>query len=221
MCGRFGYCYTIEEVKERFGLTEVPSDLTPRYNVPPGTDIPAVLNKAPGELQFVRWGLIPHWSKDDKTGFNLINARAETVAEKPMFRGLVRSNRCLILADSFYEWKKEGTRKIPHRILMKDERPFAFAGLWDSWTREGKEVKTCLIVTTAANTLVEKIHDRMPVILTPDRERAWLGDVRPEDIGGFLQPYDADRMKAYPVSTAINSPSNNSPSVIQPVSEPR
>ena len=217
MCGRFGYSLTMEEAIGRFGLRKMPPELPPRYNVPPGTPVPAVLNTANDELQLVRWGLIPHWATEAKTSFNLINAKAETIAEKPMFKGLVRSKRCLILADCFYEWRKIGAKKIPYRILMKDERPFAFAGLWDSWQHEGRELKTCLIVTTAANPLVKPIHDRMPVILSPDKERAWLGEVRPEGVGEFLQPYDAALMKAYEISTAINSPKNDSPAVIQPV----
>lgn len=217
MCGRFGYSITMEEAIGRFGLRKVPSELPPRYNIPPGTAVPAILNNAADELQLVRWGLVPRWAKEAKTGFNLINAKAETIAEKPMFKGLVRSKRCLVLADCFYEWQKMGAKKVPYRILMKDEKPFAFAGLWDTWQGEGKEFKTCLIVTTAANPLVKTIHDRMPVILPPDRERAWLGEVNIEDVGGFLQPYDATLMKAYEVSTAINSPANDSPAVIRPV----
>jgi len=217
MCGRFGYSLTREEVEERFGLKKVPAGLAPKYNVPPGTDVPAVLNTSADELKFIRWGLIPHWAKEEKTKFNLINAKAETVTEKPMFKGLVHSKRCLILADCFYEWKKVGVKKVPYRILMKDEHPFAFAGLWDSWQHEGKELQTCLIITTTPNALINSIHDRMPAILAPDKERAWLDEVRPEDVGEFLRPYDAKRMKAYEISTRINSPANDSPSVIQPV----
>jgi putative SOS response-associated peptidase YedK len=218
MCGRFGYCLTKEEVEERFGVKKAPSGLAPMYNAAPGTEIPVILNTSKDELSFLRWGLVPHWSKWEKPGFNLINAKAETVVEKPMFKPLVRSKRCLILANGFYEWKKVGQRKIPYRILMTDERPFAFAGLWDSWLHDGQELKTCLIITTTPNALARTIHDRMPVILTPDKECAWLGEEMPlEQVDEFLRPYDAKKMKAYEISTEINSPEHNSPSVIQPI----
>lgn len=219
MCGRYCAC-TLEELQKRFALKKIVENspvLFPNYNVAPGTDVPVVLNTAPDELQFVRWGLIPSWAKSEKESFKPINARAESLTEKPMFKNLVRTKRCMVLADSFYEWKKVDGKKIPYRILLKDETPFAFAGLWDSWVHDGQELKTCLIVTTEPNEVVAPIHERMPVILKPDIERAWLSDIPLDETWMFLKPYDAALMKAYEVSPAINSVSNNSPSVIEPI----
>ncbi len=218
MCGRFGYRLSREKVEERFGLRKIPDGLVLSYNVSPGKNVPTVLNTSPDELSFLRWGLIPHWAKWEKEGFNLVNAKAETILAKPMFKELVRVRRCLILADCYYEWKEIGQRRIPYRILMKDERPFAFAGLWDSWLHNGQEVRTCLIITTRANKLVRTIHDRMPVILPPDKERVWLSVLRMEEVESLLQPYEAGQMHAYEISTEINSPRNDSASIIRPVS---
>ncbi|MBD3284976.1 SOS response-associated peptidase [candidate division WOR-3 bacterium] len=217
MCARYCFTMTVADIKKRFWLTQLPKELPIRYNIPPGTDVPAVLNTSPDELQYVRWGLVPSWSKTDKPKFKAINARAETVTEKPMFKGLVRSRRCIMLADSFYEWKKTNGKKTPYRIMMKDEEPFAFAGLWDSWTDGDRELRTCLLVTTEPNEVVAPIHDRMPVILTRDAERAWLDEVPLDEVGAYLRPYDAELMKAYEVSPLVNSPKNDSKSVIAPV----
>jgi len=217
MCARFSFSLTIDEVKKRFWLTQLPKEIPIRYNIPPGTDVPAVLNSSPDELQFVRWGLVPSWAKTEKPSFKPINARAETVTEKPMFKSLVRSKRCILLADGFYEWKKTNGKKVPYRITMKDGKAFAFAGLWDRWQGEGKDIVTCLLVTTEPNKVVAPIHERMPVILTPDKERAWLDEVPLEDVGAFLRPYDAELMKAYEVSPLVNSPKNDAKSVIAPV----
>ncbi|MBN2379260.1 SOS response-associated peptidase [candidate division WOR-3 bacterium] len=221
MCARYCFTLTVDDIKKRYWISQLPS-VPIRYNIPPGTQVPVVLNTSPDELQFANWGLVPSWSKTQKPSFKPINARAETVTEKPMFKSLVRSKRCVLLADSFFEWKKTNGKKIPYRIMMKDEQAFAFAGLWDSWTPEGrdeKELKTCLIITTEANELVAPIHDRMPVILTRDKERAWLEEVAPDDAWTFLRPYGASLMKAYEVSPEVNSPKNDSPSVIRPVNK--
>ncbi|WP_343049835.1 SOS response-associated peptidase [Paenibacillus phytohabitans] len=170
-----------------------------------------------GEL---RWGLVPFWAKDDKIGSRMINARAKTVAEKPAFKRLLKSKRCIIPADGFYEWKKDGTSKQPYRILMTDGSIFSFAGLYDTWEDpEGKKVSTCTIITTTPNSLMADIHDRMPVILRPEDEADWLGrdndDV--ESLLKLLKPYDAAKMRAYKVPSAVGNVRNNSKELLEDI----
>jgi putative SOS response-associated peptidase YedK len=221
MCGRFTLTVSPEELQAAFPNFTIPGDLPPSYNIAPSQPIPVILNNGEEKLDFVTWGLIPFWTKPDKVGkFALINARSETAAEKASFKTPFRRRRCLILADGFFEWSKSssGKSKTPYFITLKDQSPFAFAGLWDSWNSpEGDSIKTGCILTTSPNDLVKPIHDRMPVILPKDQYQTWLSpdEVKPEMIQPLMIPYPANEMQAYPVSTFVNSPKNNSPQCIQ------
>jgi len=218
MCGR--YTQTVIEtkkLKDRFGLKKVPKDLRANYNVTPQQNVMAILNETPAELSLVYWGLIPSWAKEINTKYSMINARAETITEKPAYRGIIKRKRCLIIADSFYEWKKVNGAKHPHRILMKDEGLFSFAGVWDHWEKDGNEVNSCSVITTAPNKMMSRIHDRMPVILEKDHEQEWLSDLEINRVLELLKPYNDKGMKAYEISRSVNSPANNDPSVLEPV----
>ena len=211
-------------VAEQFALFEVPP-FTPRFNIAPSQPVP-VVRLAPQqpqpqrELVWLRWGLIPSWAKDPAIGNRMINARAETVAEKPAYRAALRRRRCLVAADGFYEWQRTGGRKQPYFIHMRDDRPFAFAGLWEAW--EGPDqsaIESCTLLTTEPNELVRPIHNRMPVILAPDDYDRWLDPAvqKPEQLAPLLGPYPSDEMTADPVSTFVNSPANDGPQCIEPV----
>jgi putative SOS response-associated peptidase YedK len=222
MCGRFCQESSVEEIAAVFGVGV--GDLPPRYNVAPSQSVAAIvqLPEAPPQLQMLRWGLIPSWAKDPKIGYKLINARAETVAEKPSFRSAFRQRRCLIPATGFYEWQQvEGSRqKQPYFIGLQDEGLFAFAGLYERWESPGGDVlETCTIITTAANKLVEPIHERMPVILASQDYDRWLGPCVGEigSLQALLKPYPAADMKIYPVSSLVNNPKHDSPECKQPI----
>ena len=217
MCGRFSQTKTKQEVKKRFNLKKVPETIKPLFNIAPSQDIEIILNESPDELSIARWGLLPSWSKEEKTTYSMINARAETISEKPTYKRLIKSRRCLIIADSFYEWKKVALEKVPYRILMKDEGLFAFAGIWDSWEKEGVIIKSCCIITIAPNKLCETIHDRMPVILPKECEGDWLSDTPMEKVLDLLKSYPSDPMQCYAISTKINNPSNNTEEVIKAI----
>lgn len=217
MCGRYT---VLPEVK---GNSSIASELVQKnlkdshYNAAPGQGLPVITNREPKILQFFSWGLQPFWAKDAKAVKRAINARAETVAEKPLFRNLLKSKRCLVPADGFFEWQKKGKEKVPHRITLKSGELFTFAGLWDEWTNKetGEVLYTFSIITTEANELVRPIHDRMPVILSPEAEELWLDEhERQEDLLSLLVPYKADEMKAFPVSQLVNSAVNNVPEVL-------
>jgi len=216
MCGRFTFI-DIEDIRGRF-QTE-PIDLKPNYNVAPTQDVPVILPNH--QLALFRWGLIPFWAKDSSIGNKMINARAETVDEKPSFKHSLQRKRCLVVADGFYEWKKEGSTKRPYRITLKDQGLFGFAGLWDTWkSPAGDIINSCSIITTTPNDLMIPIHNRMPVILQREVEHVWLDQSIVES--GFLKsllvPYPADQMMAYEVSTLVNSPKNNGPECLVSVS---
>ncbi len=222
MCGRFTQFHSAQAIAETFHLADVP-ELAPHYNIAPTQAIATVRQPAPNakrQFRFLRWGLIPSWSKDPAIGARLINARAETVAEKPSFRSAFRHRRCLILADGFYEWQRQDGQKQPFYFHLQDHEPFAFAGLWEQWqSPAGEAVETCTILTTAANEVLEPVHDRMPVILPPDNYTIWLD---PElqtvsQLQSLLRPYPADQMIAYPVSRAVNRTSFDDPDCIQPL----
>jgi len=221
MCGRYALTDLKALLKEdRFHLEMFPPNLSPRYNIAPSQPVPVILNQAPRELQLVRWGLIPSWAKDPMIGYRMINARAETLAEKPAFRQPLQRQRCLIPADGFYEWQRLGTRKVPHWIRLTSGEVFAFAGLWDSWTdpTTNTAVASCTIITTTPNERLASIHNRMPVILPREREATWLSEtLTPEQARALLKPYQAAEMKASPISTLVNSPSNDTPQVLEPV----
>ena len=189
-----------------FGVSKL--TYLPRFNIAPTQEVSAVRDLGEGrELEFLRWGLIPSWAKDKSIGAKLINARAETVAEKPAFRSAFKHRRCLIPADGFFEWKKEGGRKEPHYITLRDGGLFAFAGLWEEWHPEdGEAVRSCTIITTGANELVRPLHDRMPVILDPGDYADWL-DVNPrtkEQLLSLLRPFPSEKMRTYPQDCLVN-----------------
>jgi len=217
MCGRFTMTSPWELLRERFGVDIPEMQYHYRYNAAPGQDLWVIPEETPNQAQLFHWGLVPFWAKDPKIGNRLINARAETVAEKPAFRTPFRKHRCLVLADGFYEWDKKGAKRVPYRVVLKDERPFAFAGICDYWKDEkGKELKSFSIITTDANDLISRIHDRMPVILSPKDEKEWLDpELEITKAVEMLHPYPAEEMKMYPVSTLVNSPKNDLPEVIK------
>lgn len=223
MCGRFTLTADIDFVMKRFTLSEKfnVTEYQPRYNIAPSQPLLCVIHDGEANRAgYLKWGLVPSWSKDPKIGNKMINARAETLAEKPSFKASFKKRRCLIIADSFYEWKKDGNRKIPMRIKLKNDQPFAMAGLWERWQdNEGQQINSCTIITTSPNELMKDIHDRMPVILSPEDEKIWL-DRSIEDINylkQFLIPYHQDMMEAFEVSAQVNSPANDSSELIKSV----
>ncbi|MCC2545943.1 SOS response-associated peptidase [Hymenobacter sp. BT175] len=222
MCGRYTFTAPVPVIEERFDATFT-EPMPPNFNAAPSQRLPIITNTEPGRIQLLQWGLLPGWVRDMKTATKPINARAETLAEKPSFRQLLQRRRCLVLADSFYEWQQTAPTgkgpKVPHRILLRDEQPFAFAGLWDEWADRstGEVIPTFTIITTEPNELMAGLHNRMPVIL-PDRhaELAWLDDGVPTAAHQeLLRPYAAERMREYTVSTRVNSPGNNDPEVLE------
>ncbi|MDG5819097.1 SOS response-associated peptidase [Natronococcus sp. A-GB7] len=249
MCGRYTLFVDRDELEERFDarFPESTAPFEPRYNAAPGQELPVITNEAPEEFHRLEWGLVPSWADDDSGG--LINARAETVDEKPSFRAAYESRRCLVPADGFYEWVETdgGGRtgesqsssalgsdggKQPYRVAFEDNRPFAMAGLWERWepetTQSGLDafgggledesddgpLETFTIVTTEPNDLVSELHHRMAVILEPGREREWL---TADDPRSCLKPYPGEELRAYPVSTAVNDPSTDEPSLVEPI----
>ena len=223
MCGRFTLFEADKILSKEFGVSGVPP-LSPRYNIAPSQPVAAVRatsTEGGREFALLRWGLIPSWSKDPVIGNRLINARGETLAEKPAFRGSLKYKRCLILADGFYEWKGAPGRKTktPFFIHMKDRKPFAFAGLWDSWNSpDGAQVKSCAIITTTPNELMSIIHNRMPAILHPRDYAKWLdpSPQTPDQLKPLIKPFPAEMMNAYPVSTLVNTPANDTPELVLP-----
>jgi putative SOS response-associated peptidase YedK len=220
MCGRFALYSDPFILAKRFEADVLP-ELRPRYNVAPTQSIPIVREESGKErFALARWGLIPHWAKDMDTGYHTINARAETVASKPAFRNAFRYRRCLIPADGFYEWAViPGTKtKQPWFIVLRDRELMAFAGIWEKWRGpEGDDVESCSIIVTDANELMKPIHDRMPVILAPADWDAWLETEAKEVEGlqGLLKPYSAEAMTAWPVSTMVNNPRNDSAGCVE------
>lgn len=220
MCGRFTLTVDAEQLVFSFGLNGIPADWRPRYNIAPTQPILGLRDAETRRAEWFRWGLIPSWAKDPAIGNRLINARAETLDEKPAFRSAFASRRCLILADGFYEWQAgEGKRSFsrPYLFRLKDGTPFAFAGLWDVWRNEsGEAIFSCTIITCPANDLVKQIHDRMPVILDRMQCWAWLKTRGLSELKALLRPYPAENMMAYPVERAVNNPAVDSPICIQP-----
>ena len=216
MCGRFAFYSPREAVLEVFGVG-FPEQLAPRYNIAPTQDVAAIRSDAHGEPQaaILRWGLIPSWAKDPAIGNRMINARAETLAEKPAFRSAFRRRRCLVLASGFYEWRTTGRGKQPYYITTGDERPIAFAGLWERWDKGERPLETCTIITTGANRMLSELHDRMPVILPPESALQWLAPDAPvERLTGLLRPAADELLAARPVSRAVNSPAHEGPELI-------
>jgi putative SOS response-associated peptidase YedK len=221
MCGRFTRIIPIEDIIQEFAIAENACDLGPSYNIAPTQPI-AVIQEDSGVRRLVplRWGLIPAWAKEPSIGNRMINARAETLSQKPSFRSAFKQHRCLIVADGFFEWQKRGAGKVPLYIRLRSGKPFAFAGLYDDWTSpEGQSIGTCAIITTDANDLMRPIHHRMPVILPTEHHAVWLDPTIEDEalLRPLLQPCPSEAMEAYEVSRLVNSPRNNSPTCIAPV----
>ena len=223
MCGRFTVTADGETIRSEFGLPEVPFDYRPRYNVAPMQEVLAIVHDgAAARAGWMRWGLVPSWAAEPSIGTRMINARSETIGVKSAFREAFEKRRCLVVADGYYEWRKIGNLKVPMRIKLADGRPFAFAALWERWSRGGAEpLVTCTILTTTPPAGIAAIHDRMPVILSPSDRRRWLDrDADPAALEAMLHPYDADDLEAYPVSSLVNHVENDSPECVAPADPP-
>lgn len=229
MCGRYTLTTDIQTVSDRFEapLSETYKDIakqfaSPSFNIAPSTYRPVIINKENKNiLTFMKWGLVPVWAKDEKIGYKMINARAESIAQKPSFKRPLQKQRCVIPATGFYEWKKEGKNKQPFYFKLKSQQLFGFAGLYDIWTNEqGKDIYTYTIITVKPNELVKPIHDRMPAILNKSDEKEWLnyekGMVNKLTL---LKSYKEKEMELYPVSKSINSPKNNDASLTLPLDD--
>lgn len=218
MCGRYTLTTPGETLATLFDLPE-PPDFGPRYNIAPTQPV-AIVTAASPALRVVQWGLVPSWAKDPSIGARMINARSETAAEKPSFRAAFKRRRCLIPADGFYEWRKTSSGpKQPYWIALADKAPFAFAGLWEQWESPEGFLESCTILTSAANALLAHVHDRMPVILPRDCYDRWLHTLETEarSLQSLLRPFDAAAMRAWPVSTTVNSPRNETPECVTPI----
>jgi putative SOS response-associated peptidase YedK len=221
MCGRYSLTANLEQLQGRFSFTGEDLELGPRYNVAPTQSVLVVTNngEAKNRAEFMHWGLVPSWAKDMSIGNRMINARGETLAEKSSFRRALQKRRCLVLADGFYEWQGTGKSKTPMYVALKSREPFGMAGLWEAWKMpSGDWLHSCTIITTTPNSLMEPIHNRMPVILSREIEATWL-DPELDDstfLTNLLQPYPSDEMQTYPVSRLVNSPANDTPECIAP-----
>jgi putative SOS response-associated peptidase YedK len=219
MCGRFTLTANKEAIQQEFGVDDFAVDVVPRYNIAPTQPVAVVLGGNDRRLEAFQWGLIPFWAKTPAIGNRMINARAETLAEKPSFKNSLRRKRCLVLADGFYEWRKDETGKTPVYIHLASRRPFAFAGLWDTWVpKQGGPLQSCTIITTRPNEFMVPIHNRMPVILTSEAIDIWLNpdETEPETLLPLLQPFASELMDGYAVSRLVNSPANDLPTCIEP-----
>ncbi len=217
MCGRYSLIADLSELARQYEFDGDIDAFDKRYNIAPTQEVLTVVGGETRRAGFMRWGLIPHWAKDTKIGRRMINARAETVAEKPAFRDALRRRRCLVLADGFYEWQKSGGTKRPMRVAMRSGQPFAFAGLWSVWKDpEGNRIPSCTIITTSANNLLRPIYHRMPAILPRDAEELWLdGNVDdPAVLSSVLAPYADDALEVHAVSPLVNSVANEGPDLI-------
>jgi putative SOS response-associated peptidase YedK len=237
MCGRYTLTKTsAKEFGVRFGVDDPQLSMPARFNIAPTQSAPVVraladiepetpvgpgAEAAPREIALLTWGFVPHWAEDPSFGRRMINARAESVAEKPIFKRAFSERRCLVIADGFYEWKRSGTKKQPYHIRRKDRESFAFAGIWETWSDkdEGVELESFAIITTTPNDLMAPIHNRMPVIIGEDEYERWLSpeEPHPEE---FLSPYSSEEFEAVPVSTWVNSPTHDDPKALAEITEP-
>jgi putative SOS response-associated peptidase YedK len=217
MCGRYTLTVDPAELREMLELGELPPDLHPRYNIAPMQPVPVVTSAQERKVEMYQWGLIPSWSKDPSMASRMINARAESLAEKPAYRVPYQRKRCLVLADGFIEWKAEGSSKQPYFIQLTSRAPFAFAGLWDLWTtQDGKEKRTCTIITCTPNDFMATLHNRMPVILDKAAMWDWIDPAAsPVALRALLVPY-AGTLTARPVSKLVNKPAYDAPDALQP-----
>jgi putative SOS response-associated peptidase YedK len=225
MCGRYTITSNLRVIQERFDLAkqeidELIQSFAPNYNVAPTHLVPAIIqDDRSRKLTLLRWGLIPSWAKDAKIGFSTINARSEDIASKPTFKRLIPHQRCLVIADGFYEFRADGKVKHPVRYILKDKNLFAFAGLFDRWKKSSREIITsCTILTTEPNALVRKVHNRMPVMLTRENESRWLDPALDsyDALRPLLKPVPEKMMRAYDANPAVNSVRNNGPHLIEP-----
>jgi putative SOS response-associated peptidase YedK len=222
MCGRFSLTVGMDKLVERFAVQPEGLSARRRYNIAPGQPVLVIPSGSERRTEAIRWGMIQPWAKEDTARERMINLRSESVVHKPIFKGILQTRRCLVPADGFYEWKSERGEKIPWRFVLKSGEPFAFAGLWDDWTSpSGQTVRSCAIITTAANELVGSVHTRMPVILAPESESLWLDATiqEPNLLADLLQPYPSELMESYEVSPVVNSPANDVPECIEPPAE--
>jgi len=220
MCGRYTLTREASELQKTFLLEEFPADWAPRYNIAPGQMAPVITNEAPRRAQLFRWGLIPSWAKDVAIGWRLINARSETVREKPAYRAAFQKRRCLILADGFFEWQRPAGRQakgVPYYFCLKDKQPFAFAGLWEIWQSSEGKIFSCTIITTDSNGLVRDVHERMPVILLPESYQLWLDQLPPAQHIKLLRPLQSDLIVSYPVTQLVNRVDQDVPQCIEPL----
>lgn len=220
MCGRFSLRTPVQLLSEHFQLSVVPT-WGQRYNIAPSQPVATVMvtpEHTGRQFRLLRWGLIPSWAKDPDIGARMINARAETAPTKPAFRAAFRQRRCLVLADGLYEWQRQGRGKQPFYIRMRDDRPFAFAGLWEHWEgRDGSSIDSCTLLTTEPNEIIRALHHRMPVILEPKDYDVWLdpGTQKADLLHPLLGPYPSEEMTAYPVSPRVNNPAHDGPGCIE------
>lgn len=222
MCGRYTLVAPLSVLEERFQFSAGDLAYQPRYNIAPTLEVLTVARNGERRGQLMRWGFIPSWAKDPKAGAKMINARAEGLMESPVFRPALTKRRCLVLADGFYEWRKEGKERVPLRYVLKSREPFAFAGVWAVWKDpSGKWLRSCAIITTNANDLVAKVHDRMPVVLSEEAERIWLDPASqaPQALLGVLTPFPGGSMDGYEVSPLVNSVKNEGPEMAAPVAK--
>ena len=222
MCGRFTLTVDPGDLMEVFPGITFPQEIRPRYNIAPSQPVAVIANTDQGKLDFFTWGLIPSWAKDPSIGSRMINARAETLAEKPAFKAALRRRRCLILGDGFFEWESISGQKTkqPHYFQLANQKPFGFAGLWEIWfSPDGSEIRSCTIITTTPNKLVEPIHNRMPAIIMRDDYSHWLstGDLATSESLPLLKPFPESQMKSHPVSLFVNNPANDSSECILPI----
>ncbi len=223
MCGRFTLISNISELQGRFGFVMEPADIRPRYNIAPTQQVLTVVNDGERHGELMRWGLVPSWAKDIKIGSRMINAVSETAAAKPAFRSAFRRRRCLVLADGFYEWLKEGKQRFPMYFTQKSGEPMAFAGLWENWkSPEGEWIRSCSILTTAANSFIEPIHNRMPVILSAETEPLWLDPLTetPDTLEPLLLPAPIELLQIQEVSPTVNNVRYDNPDCVAPLTPP-
>lgn len=227
MCGRASLTVTESDLEKRFNATFYSEGLErytalPNYNIAPTHIMPIITNRDLNHFNLYRWGLIPHWSKDQKIGATMINARIETIKEKSTYTESFETRRCIVPIDSFYEWKKIGKQSIPYRISTKDQKICSLAGLWDTWINEkGEEIGSYTIITIPANNFMKPIHDRMPVILTEESEKLWLNeDLKPNEHLSLLKAYDDEQMQSYTVSPRVNKVTENNERVVEEYNYP-
>jgi len=215
MCGRFTVIKSKEELEKRFGAKVCREKYQKRYNAAPSQELPVITNNVPELIQFYKWGLIPFWAKNEKIAHHLINAKAETITQKPSFRYAIKERRCLVCTDGYYEWENTEEGKVPYRISLKDESLFAFAGIWEVWkSGEGEETSSFSIITVSPSEEMKEIHNRMPVILTKEEEKLWIGNTPLHKVLKLLRPISAEHLKVQRVSTMVNSVKNDNPEVL-------